>query len=662
MTLSAASPSSSRSPGARAGGGLRRRTKYVLGALLALLVVVYLGLGAVVSLKLARPRRSFDPERSPAAQKLAYTDVRFPARGGDAQIAAWYVQHAAGRHVLVIVHGKDSSRTREHSGRTAELMARLYRRGFALLAIDLRGHGQSSDARLSFGIHEHRDILGAVDWLRAQGYPAGSIGVLGVSLGGASTILAAAREPAIGAAVGAAVALLADSATAQTGFVDTTGFGFVPLNGPIVLNQAFGDGQNIAGIVQLAPNPTATVNQNGFYSRTAIIQVDGTNTANITQFGDFSHAYVIQVGPTNASTIAQTGNNVSAIVIQLAASPIAAAGTGYLERLAANLLFAPETAAALPSMAQISAQGFARDMLSQLDTGRAETCIDNQPLTVKAPLSPCRASAFVQVNYRHGDHADAFGSTRYSYDSAGVLAGGKFYVTPNLTVGPTFGYTHIASGFKQGLGSTDLDSFHLGGFLAYDTNSLFVHVVGAYGWNQFDIARTGFFGPITPTTDGNSSVAAIKAGYLFDLGAIGLGPIGGFTYSDTHVRGYSETGDPLLTQTVADQFLRSAVISGGVRFQPRFAGLGPRADTFLDVTAEKDLHDSMPILQTVFTLAPNVPIFTPVRPIRDTYVRISGGLGYDFAPNARVNIAAEGIVANNGSNSLGVNAGFRYGF
>ncbi|PJG51248.1 hypothetical protein CVM73_32035 [Bradyrhizobium forestalis] len=462
-------------------------------------------------------------------------------------------------------------------------------------------------------------------------------------------------------AAGAAVALFAESATAQTGFIDTTGFGFTPLNGPIVLNQALGDGQNIAGIVQLAPNPTAAVTQNGFYSRTAIIQVDGANTANITQVGDFSHAYVIQVGPANASAIAQTGNNASAIVIQLAASPLATAGTGYLERIAANLLFAPETAAALPSMAQVSVQGFTRDLLSQLDTGRGETCVD-QPLTVKAPPRPCRASVFVQGNYRHGDHADAFGSTKYSYDSGGILAGGKFYLTPNLTLGPTFGYTRIASNFKQGLGSTDLDSFHLGGFLAYDTGSLFVHTVAAYGWNQFDIARTGFFGPITPTTDASTSVAAIKAGYLFDLGAARIGPIGGFTYTNTHVRGYSESGDPFLTQTVADQFLQSAVISGGARLESRFAALGPRTAAFLDVTAEKDLRNSMPIVQTAFTLAPNVPIFTPVRPIRDAYVRISGGLGYDLTPNARVNVAAEGIVASNGSDSFGVNAGFRYSF
>jgi hypothetical protein len=149
----------------------------------------------------------------------------------------------------------------------------------------------------------------------------------------------------LGYAVGTAAALLVDPAAAQTGFVDTTGYGFVSMDGPIVLNQAFGPGQNIAGIVQLAPNPTATVTQSGFYNRTAIIQVDANNTANITQFGDYSHAYVIQVGPTNASAIAQTGNNGSAIVIQLAASPIAALGTGYLERVASNLLFAPETAA-----------------------------------------------------------------------------------------------------------------------------------------------------------------------------------------------------------------------------------------------------------------------------------------------------------------------------
>lgn len=104
------------------------------------------------------------------------------------------------RGVVVLAHQLCSDRA-EWSQASHDWVTALAQRGVTTVAIDLRGHGQSSDARLSFGINEHRDILGAVDWLRAQGYPAGSIGVLGVSLGGVSAILAAAREPAIGATV-----------------------------------------------------------------------------------------------------------------------------------------------------------------------------------------------------------------------------------------------------------------------------------------------------------------------------------------------------------------------------------------------------------------------------------------------------------------------------
>lgn len=177
----------------------RRRALVAAGVVLVLGVLLYLSAALVVVMVMSRPKRQIDLADTPARFGIEYKDVRFPARGGDAQIAAWYLPHPAGRIALVMAHGKDSSRTREHGSRNTELMAALYRKGLAILAIDLRGHGQSSDARFSFGLNEHRDVLGAVDYLRAQGYPAGSIGVHGVSLGGASVLFAAAREPAIGA-------------------------------------------------------------------------------------------------------------------------------------------------------------------------------------------------------------------------------------------------------------------------------------------------------------------------------------------------------------------------------------------------------------------------------------------------------------------------------
>jgi hypothetical protein len=83
--------------------------------------------------------------------------------------------------------------------------------------------------------------------------------------------------------------------------------------------------------------------------------------------------------------------------------------------------------------------------------------------------------------------------------------------------------------------------------------------------------------------------------------------------------------------------------------------------------------ESMPILQTAFTTAADVPIFTPVRPavigiILNYIVEFSEWLMAPckgrlsptvrqprvyFTPNARINVAAEGIDANNGSTVSG---------
>jgi pimeloyl-ACP methyl ester carboxylesterase len=265
-------------PSQRSGSSLRRYARWLVG-LLALLAIVYFGVGAVIALRLTRPARNFNPTNTPAREHLTYKDVRFPARGNDAEIAAYYVPHAAGRWALVVVHGKDSSRTNQFRGRMPELLGRLYRHGYALLAIDLRGHGESSNGRLSFGINEHRDVLGAVDWLRAQGYRSGSIGLLGVSMGGAASIMAAAREPAIGAVVSdCAYADVAPIARAK--FTEATGLPGLFLTPARLLGRLV-DGYDILGarpvaqVAQLAPRP--------------LLLIHGGND----QFTPVTHAYAL---------------------------------------------------------------------------------------------------------------------------------------------------------------------------------------------------------------------------------------------------------------------------------------------------------------------------------------------------------------------------------
>ena len=78
----------------------------------------------------------------------------------------------------------------------------LWRNGFNVLLIDLRGTGDSTfqDGRSTIGNEEHRDVLGAWDWLvNEKGIDPKHIGLFANSLGGANANYAFSVEPRIAA-------------------------------------------------------------------------------------------------------------------------------------------------------------------------------------------------------------------------------------------------------------------------------------------------------------------------------------------------------------------------------------------------------------------------------------------------------------------------------
>ena len=105
-----------------------------------------------------------------------------------------------------MLHGDPANRADKSVG-ILHLSGDLARRGFAVLAFDMRGYGESPAAPRSFGLYEQRDVLGAVDFLRSGQLPYPELGRphaiagWGISLGGATLILAAVQEPAIRAIV-----------------------------------------------------------------------------------------------------------------------------------------------------------------------------------------------------------------------------------------------------------------------------------------------------------------------------------------------------------------------------------------------------------------------------------------------------------------------------
>lgn len=143
-----------------------------------------------------------DPQEDhPANYGLAFDNVEFSSRRGDVMLSGWYLPGEDSSPHLIFVHGIGSVR----SGHNAvELAARMVALGYNVLMFDLRGHGSSEGDKVSGGYFERWDVLGAFDYLVERGVDhsgAGRIGLIGFSMGAATSILAAAEEPGIMAVV-----------------------------------------------------------------------------------------------------------------------------------------------------------------------------------------------------------------------------------------------------------------------------------------------------------------------------------------------------------------------------------------------------------------------------------------------------------------------------
>jgi uncharacterized protein len=132
-----------------------------------------------------------------------YSEVTVSSRDPNLPAGAlhawWIPASTAGSPAVVVVHGWNSCR---HDPVALLPAGMLARNGFSVLMIDMRDHGDSyvEDGRSAWGTEEYLDVLGGWDWLRsAQGIPAGRIGIVGESLGAASSMIAMAEEPSVAA-------------------------------------------------------------------------------------------------------------------------------------------------------------------------------------------------------------------------------------------------------------------------------------------------------------------------------------------------------------------------------------------------------------------------------------------------------------------------------
>jgi len=207
--------------------------------------------------------------KTPSSLGLRYHNVAFPSREDQLLLNGWFIPgilpngHLTVERTVIMVHGM-------HTNRATNLMlglsGALSRHGIAVLAFDLRGHGESAAAPLGWGYFEQRDVLGAVDFLRSGSLPYPElghprfIGGWGISLGGVALLFAAAQEPEISA-------LVIDSAYATTETLVKGAFGpaflFIP-GTRVIAHMLYGIDyytvRPVDVVAKIAPRPILFIN------------------------------------------------------------------------------------------------------------------------------------------------------------------------------------------------------------------------------------------------------------------------------------------------------------------------------------------------------------------------------------------------------------------
>ncbi len=178
--------------------------------------LVLIGLVATSCAAIDPGVRLVAPARVAAPADVDWAELQFTGAGVELYAQRWRPVGAEPKAVVVIHHG-----LADHSARYAGLAARLVRAGYAVWALDMRGHGRSAGRRIAIGgVDQVLDDLDGFLRLVREREPGRPVFLYGHSLGGLiSCLYAIERQPDLAGLVLVAPALAFEAPPLQAGVI-----------------------------------------------------------------------------------------------------------------------------------------------------------------------------------------------------------------------------------------------------------------------------------------------------------------------------------------------------------------------------------------------------------------------------------------------------------
>lgn len=350
------------------------------------------------------------------------------------------------------------------------------------------------------------------------------------------------------------------------------------------------------------------------------------------------------------------------------------AGYSLLTNYLTNQVDAPSTITPQGSIVLATANSFSQSTFGRLDAyrnfssyglgGAYNAYAADMPTKARPmkPVDPTPWWVYGEASYAGGTREASLFNPGGSFSAVGGNIGIEYQSTPNWKVGGVFNYARPEQSLGLQNAHFKADAFQWTGYGSYTSKNWFVDALIGYGRQNIATDRSGVIDTIYGNTHVDLFNLAGRAGYLFDIGSVRIGPIGSLNYTAGSIAGYTETGDFMLTQIVNRQDVESLIGSAGVQFRFPFAVNSALYSPYINVTAEHDFLGDGRVVTTTQTSTLLLPVMTPTNSTNPTYGKIAGGISGTISSNVTGMINAFSTFARSGGNYYGVSGGIKVAF
>jgi len=247
----------------------RKKTAKIVGIIVAVLLLLAIIICVVISIYVGYSMTH--PEKKPIDQLpsdygMEYDEIGFSSKEDGLNLAGWVLHpEESPKMTVILAHGYKGNRFEDHVS-FFSMAEDLLEKGYRVVMFDFRYAGDSDGKMATVGAKEQLDLLGVIDWVD-ENYEE-PIGLLGISMGASTSLLAAAQTDDV-------IGVVADSPFSDLQeylkvnlpvWSDLPNFPFTPLIltlMPIISDLNPKDASPISVLDDIAPRPVLFIHNKG---------------------------------------------------------------------------------------------------------------------------------------------------------------------------------------------------------------------------------------------------------------------------------------------------------------------------------------------------------------------------------------------------------------